>query len=86
MRLAIRSRFPVGDSTKRTGDGDTVMMNERFIHTDDESSGTWTVVGLVLGAIVVAVSLYFGGVFTETGATSYMHADITVSQPASTAK
>jgi hypothetical protein len=59
------------------------MMNERFIYTDDESSGTWTVVGLVLGVIVVTVALYFGGVFGQTAGDHQAWTEMGASQPSS---
>jgi hypothetical protein len=41
------------------------MIDERHIYLEDENSGTWTIGVLIVGAILVMVALYLGGVFTQ---------------------
>jgi hypothetical protein len=42
------------------------MADEKTVYTESDDSGTWAVVELALGTIIVAVALYFGGVLGQT--------------------
>ena len=57
------------------------MADERVAYSDDEANATWTVVGLILGALVVAVALYFGGVFDHESGPSLLFSGPRIEQP-----